>query len=96
MGRADDPWSTLDDEGESSSRGKRIAISLGIILGALVLGAGAGYGYWKLSAPKPSASQNTPATSGTPQAAPGVTPHAWATNDRPTVWVIWNGPGGVA
>jgi hypothetical protein len=64
----------MKDEPPATSRGKVMGIFVGIVLGALVLGGGAGGFYWYLSAPKPAA-----AASGTPApviASPAVSPAA--------------------
>lgn len=96
--RRDDPWSSLDNTGETGSRGKGIAISLLLIVGALLLGGGAGYGFWLRTAPKGAATlDQSPATTpaaGTPGATPKAspagtgTPHAYAPGDSHLMWVF--------
>jgi ribonuclease E len=72
-------WDAFEED-EQPSTGKTILIGLGSVALAVVLGAGAAFGYWKVSTPKPPAAASTstpvssPATTGTPSKTPATTP----------------------
>jgi hypothetical protein len=76
-------------------------IAFGIILGALVLGGGAGYGYWHFTTPKVASSSSAPSSNTTPTSAPTrsatpattATPHALVPggDGAHLVWVRWPG-----
>lgn len=57
------PGAAAEDEEDTSSKGMGFGKALGIILLALILGAGAAYGYYMLSAPKPPATTTQPGAS---------------------------------
>ncbi|HEX9058408.1 MAG TPA: hypothetical protein VF818_12845 [Ktedonobacterales bacterium] len=93
--RSRESWGSFDDD-DSESGGKTIGIALAMIICGLLLGAGAGFGYWRLSAPKTAASSppaptTTTAPQTSPQPSPSTTPHASVQDGHTVVWVSWIG-----
>lgn len=64
------------DEKPAASTGKMVGIIFAFILVGALLGAGAGYGYWKLSTPKPAAASQNPPTLTSPAPASATSPVA--------------------